>query len=151
MPYAGSDRSRTATGGIRPDEVHPPADNRADRSPGVSRRDESPRRGTSADLAAGPAPAMATASAFSWNGVCKAEVGMAVPQLAPEMEELGGDARSGLAAAAPGPRLGVGVELLGEYRGSGLTQATYLVRRAGGQLVHVSRLLYLVLSQIDAR
>ena len=66
------------------------------------------------------------------------------------MEELGGHARSGLAAVAHVPRLAVGVELLGEYRGSGLTQATYLVRGADGQLVQLLRLSYLVLSEIDA-
>ena len=93
---------------------------------------------------------MATVSALSWNGVSKAEVGVEVPLLALEMEDLGGHARSGLAAVAHVPRLAVGVELLGEYRGSGLTQTTYLVRRAGGQVVHVSRLLYLVVSEIDA-
>jgi putative peptide zinc metalloprotease protein len=41
------------------------------------------------------------------------------------------------------------VELLGEYQGSGLTEATYLARKPGGQVVQLSRLLYLVLSEID--
>jgi putative peptide zinc metalloprotease protein len=49
------------------------------------------------------------------------------------------------------PRLAAGVEPLGEYQGSGLSEATYLVRRPGGQVVHLSRLLYLVLSGIDGR
>jgi len=47
------------------------------------------------------------------------------------------------------PRLTPGVEQLGEYEGSGLTEATYLVRNPGGQVVQVSRLLHLVLSGID--
>jgi putative peptide zinc metalloprotease protein len=47
-------------------------------------------------------------------------------------------------------RLNPGVELLGEYRGSGLTEATYLARTPGGRVVQLSRLLYLVLSEIDA-
>src|SRR5579875_1069422 len=49
------------------------------------------------------------------------------------------------------PRLAPGVESLGEYQGSGLAEASYLVRHPGGQVVHVSRLLYLVLSGIDGR
>jgi putative peptide zinc metalloprotease protein len=49
------------------------------------------------------------------------------------------------------PKLAPGVEALGEYQGSGLAEATYLVRHPGGQVVHVSRLLYLVMSGIDGR
>src|SRR5260370_16853110 len=49
------------------------------------------------------------------------------------------------------PQLIPGVELLGEYQGSGLTEATYLARKPGGQVVQVSRLLHLVLSGIDGR
>jgi hypothetical protein len=49
------------------------------------------------------------------------------------------------------PRLAAGVEPIGEYQGSGLTQATYLVRNAAGQVVHLSRLLYLVVSAVDGR
>src|SRR5262245_3586976 len=37
-----------------------------------------------------------------------------------------------------------GVELLGPYEGSGLREAPYLIRRRDGQVVQVSRLLYLV-------
>jgi putative peptide zinc metalloprotease protein len=47
------------------------------------------------------------------------------------------------------PRLAPGVERLGEYQGSGLAEATYLVRHPGGQVVQLSRLLHLVLTQID--
>jgi putative peptide zinc metalloprotease protein len=47
------------------------------------------------------------------------------------------------------PRLVPGVEQLGEYQGSGLTEATYLVRHPGGQVMQLSRLLHLVLSAID--
>ncbi len=49
------------------------------------------------------------------------------------------------------PQLAAGVELIGEYQGSGLAEATYLVRNAGGQVVHLSRLLFLVVSAIDGR
>jgi putative peptide zinc metalloprotease protein len=47
------------------------------------------------------------------------------------------------------PRLLPGVELVGEYQGSGLAEITYLVLKPGGQSIQVSRLLYLVLDGID--
>ena len=61
------------------------------------------------------------------------------PSTALFLEDAGGSA----------PELAAGTELLDEYQGSGLAEATYLVRAPGGQLVQVSRLLYLVLSAID--
>ncbi len=42
------------------------------------------------------------------------------------------------------------VELLGKYRGSGLQEPPYLLRRRDGQVVQVSRLLYLIASSLDA-
>nr|MDQ2815908.1 hypothetical protein [Actinomycetota bacterium] len=61
------------------------------------------------------------------------------------------EADPGLALLADVPRLTRGVEQLGEYQGSGLTGATYLVRNARGQVVQVSRLLNQVLTGIDGR
>ncbi len=55
------------------------------------------------------------------------------------------------AVRAPVPRLLEGVEPLGEYQGSGLTDATFLVRDPSGRVVQVSRLLHLVLNEIDGR
>ena len=56
-------------------------------------------------------------------------------------------------AAAPGtgqvPRLADGVELLGEYKGSGYAQPPSLVRRADGQVIQMSALLYQVACRID--
>jgi len=57
----------------------------------------------------------------------------------------------GLARPPDVPQLNPGVEQLGEYQGSGLTGATYLVRNAHGQVVQVSGLLNLVLTGIDGR
>src|ERR1039457_7033583 len=57
----------------------------------------------------------------------------------------------GLARPPDVPQLNPGVEQLGEYQGSGLTGATYLVRNARGQVVQVSGLLNLVLTGIDGR
>ena len=56
-------------------------------------------------------------------------------------------------ADAPGPgqvpRLADGVELLGEYQGSGYSQPPSLVRRADGQVIQMSPLLYRVACRID--
>jgi len=65
------------------------------------------------------------------------------------MEQLGRPAGPGPAVRAQVPRLTPGVEQLGEYQGSGLTEATYLVRNPGGQVVQVSWLLQVVLSGVD--
>ena len=58
------------------------------------------------------------------------------------------------AASVPGPaeapRLADGVELLGEYKDSGYRQPPSLVRRADGQVIQMSRLLYLVACRIDS-
>jgi len=47
------------------------------------------------------------------------------------------------------PRLADGVELLGEYQGSGYAQPPSLVRRADGQVIQMSALLYRVACRID--
>ena len=49
----------------------------------------------------------------------------------------------------PVPRLADGVELLGEYQGSGYSQPPSLVRRADGQVIQMSPLLYRVACRID--
>ena len=83
---------------------------------------------------------------------------MAPPGIRGRTEETTGHAITHGASTVPDlpvrahvPQLAPGVELLGEYQGSGLTEATYLVRNPGGQVVQVSRLLHLVLSGIDGR
>ena len=60
-------------------------------------------------------------------------------------------------AAGPGapagpawpPRLADGVELLGEFKGSGYSQPPSLLRRADGQVIQMSPLLYQVACRID--
>ena len=65
----------------------------------------------------------------------------------------GGTALAPPAAGAPGPvetpRLADGVELLGEYKDSGYSQPPSLVRRPDGQVIQMSRLLYLVACRIN--
>jgi putative peptide zinc metalloprotease protein len=61
-----------------------------------------------------------------------------------------------LPAAGPRPRPGTprlveGVELLGEYQGSGYAEPRYLVRRADQQVLLMPRLAYLVLRHLDGR
>jgi putative peptide zinc metalloprotease protein len=47
------------------------------------------------------------------------------------------------------PRLADGVELVGEYQGSGYVEPRYLARRPDGQVVQLSRLLYLLVGEMD--
>ena len=49
----------------------------------------------------------------------------------------------------PYPSLAAGVTLLGEYQGSGFTEPHYLIVRADQQMLHVSRLLFVVASHLD--
>lgn len=49
----------------------------------------------------------------------------------------------------PAPRLSAGLHLHGEYQGSGFTEPKYIARRGDGQVVQLSRLLYLVASSVD--
>src|SRR4051812_50131452 len=44
-----------------------------------------------------------------------------------------------------------GVELIGEYEGSGFKEPPLLARRADGQMIQLSRLLYLVAAASDGR
>src|SRR5918912_1151231 len=52
---------------------------------------------------------------------------------------------------APPPKLAPGIELVGEFEGSGFKEAPYIVRRADGQVVQLPRLLYLVAESIDGQ
>ena len=47
------------------------------------------------------------------------------------------------------PRLAEGVQLLGEYAGTGYREPQYVARRPGGQMVQLSRLLHLIAEQCD--
>ena len=47
------------------------------------------------------------------------------------------------------PSLAPGLELIGEYQGSGLEEPVFLVRRADGQMIQVSKLLFTLTEQID--
>jgi putative peptide zinc metalloprotease protein len=47
------------------------------------------------------------------------------------------------------PRLADGTRLVGGYEGSGFTEPHYLIEREDGQVLHVTRLLFLVAANID--
>ncbi|MGH3857053.1 MAG: hypothetical protein ACRDR6_26940, partial [Pseudonocardiaceae bacterium] len=47
------------------------------------------------------------------------------------------------------PRLAPGVELIGQYQGSGFQEPHYLVRRADGQVIQLSQLLYWLAVALD--
>src|SRR5438067_11105746 len=49
----------------------------------------------------------------------------------------------------PPPRLADGVELIGEFEGSGFKQPPFIVRRADGQVVQMPKPLYQLAEQID--
>jgi putative peptide zinc metalloprotease protein len=49
------------------------------------------------------------------------------------------------------PRLAEGIELIGEYQGSGFLQAPYIVRRTDGQVIQLPRLLYLLAESLDGQ
>jgi putative peptide zinc metalloprotease protein len=53
--------------------------------------------------------------------------------------------------SARAPRLARGVELCGEYEGSGFKKAPYIARRSDGQTIQLSKLLYAVAEACDGR
>ncbi|MGH9280409.1 MAG: hypothetical protein ACRD12_20210 [Acidimicrobiales bacterium] len=57
----------------------------------------------------------------------------------------------GPTAATAAPPLAEGLELLGEYQGSGSTNAQYLLRRRDGRVIVVSRLLYCLVVELGQR
>jgi putative peptide zinc metalloprotease protein len=49
------------------------------------------------------------------------------------------------------PRLAEGIELIGEYQGSGFQEPRYLLRRADGQIIQLPRLLYQLAANLDGQ
>lgn len=65
---------------------------------------------------------------------------LAAPEVETEQVELG---------APSAARLAEGVELFGEYEAGGFVEPTYLAGRRDGQVIQLSRLLYLVARHLD--
>ena len=97
--------------------------------------------------AAGPASDSATLPDLGGQAATHV-IAAPAPQAAPP-ERTGRHAGTSLSVADHVPQLLPGVELAGEYQGSGLAETTYLVLKPGGQSIQVSWLLYLVLEGID--
>lgn len=55
------------------------------------------------------------------------------------------------APSQPVPCRTHGLQLIGDFEGSGFVEPHYLARRADGHVIHLSRLLYLVASHIDGQ
>lgn len=53
------------------------------------------------------------------------------------------------AGADAHPRLAQGIDLIGEYEGSGFKKPHFIARRADGQVIQLSELLYLVADSVD--
>src|SRR4051794_15600261 len=72
------------------------------------------------------------------------------PTAIPHFERSAGEV---LAPRARGEALVLadGVELIGEYEGSGFREPPLLARRADGQMIQLSRLLYLIAAACDGR
>jgi putative peptide zinc metalloprotease protein len=49
------------------------------------------------------------------------------------------------------PRLAEGLQLKGEFEGSGFKEGRYLVERGDGQIIQLTRLMYLVVENIDGK
>jgi putative peptide zinc metalloprotease protein len=54
-------------------------------------------------------------------------------------------------AASPVPTLCEGIELIGEYEGSGFREAPYIARRGDGQVIQLPPLLYVVAEHVDGK
>src|SRR5215217_3707401 len=59
--------------------------------------------------------------------------------------------RTGHELTDDSPRPAAGLELVGRFEGSGYKDTPYLARRADGQVIQLSRLLYLVAKAADGR
>jgi putative peptide zinc metalloprotease protein len=74
-------------------------------------------------------------------------------RLAARLAATGRSACAALRPRQPGPldrpRLAPGVELIGEYEDSGFKESPYIVRRPDGQVVQLSRLLFLLAAEAD--
>ncbi|HZQ87472.1 MAG TPA: hypothetical protein VFA83_21690, partial [Acidimicrobiales bacterium] len=67
------------------------------------------------------------------------------------MIETEESSEGGPRAALVAPRLAEGLELIGEYEGSGFKEAPSIARRADGQMIQLPEILYRVAAAIDGR
>ena len=77
------------------------------------------------------------------------DVELATPQRAAADGQRAADTNGDLGAGPPVPRLAAGVELIGEFEGSGFKTPPYIARRGDGQVVQMPRMLFALAEQID--
>ena len=71
------------------------------------------------------------------------------PPVSSASADLAAATVTGTRPSAQAPAHADGVQLIGEAKGSGYREAPFLVRRADGQTIQLTRLLYLVLEGVD--
>jgi putative peptide zinc metalloprotease protein len=69
--------------------------------------------------------------------------------IAPARQREDSGTATAQADTATVPRLADGIDLIGEYEGSGFKEPHYLARRADGQVIQLSHLLYLTARAVD--
>jgi putative peptide zinc metalloprotease protein len=72
-----------------------------------------------------------------------------MPLSAPAGAQLAAPPRDAVGPTDALPRLADGIELLGEYKGSGRLEPLYLIRRGDGRMLEVSSLLHTVAAALD--
>ncbi len=79
------------------------------------------------------------------------EVQVSTPESA--VHALAGDSEPSIDEShdSPTPKLAAGVELIGEFEGSGFKTPPYIARRADGQVVQMPKMLFALAEQIDGR
>src|ERR1700761_7959673 len=101
----------------------------------------SPAAGTVGYNATSPDAGRPSDDTDQFGAVAPVQQAAPAPQSEPPVR-TGRHAGTSLSEADHMPQLLPGVELAGEYQGSGLAEPTYLVLKPGGQSIQVSRLLY---------
>ena len=71
------------------------------------------------------------------------------PPPGPERPARSASARRPARRHSQTPRLAAGIELIGEYEGSGFKEAPYIARRGDGQTIQLTQLLHLVAEHCD--
>lgn len=110
------------------------------------------RSGAEAEAAAPAAPAQDGAAGRGSKG--PVEGNSAAAEEAPGRSGNGTGSPHGTSAGQDlvnVPRLADGLELQGEYEGSGFKEGRYLVKRSDGQMIQLTKLVYLLVEQIDGR
>jgi putative peptide zinc metalloprotease protein len=72
-----------------------------------------------------------------------------IPTLSRILKSIRARTRAKQRSVIPVPALAPGAELLGQYKDSGLREAPWIVRRADGRVIQLTRLLYVVAESLE--